>query len=1368
MTSSNPNSDVTERNSSDEQVETPKWFGRYEVTGYLGRGGFGAVYKGYDSQLQREVAIKVPVVGRKSPQDIQRYRSEAQNLAKLRHDGIVSVFDVGSGDDDFYIVTELLEGVTLYDWLIAATPTWRESADIVAKAADALAHAHARKVIHRDVKPGNIILTDDRGPVLFDFGLALADHHSGEEIGNVRGTLRYMAPEQIEGLAHRIDGRTDIYALGVILYRMLTGSAPFRSTDKQELRRQILRDEPQPPRQIKPEIPAALERVCYRAMSKTINKRFTTAADMAEKIRAILAAQEDAGTSTRSTPVVEPPESREDGHLSASAGSAAPLAGRRQVTLLSITADVRGTDGETAEFDPEDQIEAIERFQQECQKHIDRFGGSQLPTSSQDLLVCFGYPLSYEDAPRRAVHAGLAIQQALTNISADFASRLQLKLRVWTSIHSGIVIVGGPNAQSLVGDSLKLVTKIDRETQPGDVVVSEATYRLIKHYFHCEDLHSSCGMPGENSLSLLRVVDSISEDEDSSAAEGIQYTPLVGRDQEVSMLQDRWELVGEGFGQLVALIGEAGLGKSRLVQVLKQHVQDTCDTPDPPIVEWTCSPYHTGSAFHPAIEALQKVLKLERAQTDAEKLRRLKDHLETLGIDLAHALPIFCDLLSLPEDPDFPAATVSSQKQKELTLEYLHQWLSALSSQRPILFVVEDLHWVDPSTLDFVHRIADGPINDPYLCVVTFRPEFETPWTSRAHQTQIALNRLTRRQVSQILESKVEAGTVPRGLIDRIADRTDGVPLFVEEYANMLIESADSMFDTVDHFPDSTIGSRSASTAIPATLQGLLMARLDRLGGDPNVVRLAATLGREFTHELIAAASEFPETVLNAELEKLVESQLLFRRGKPPHSSYLFKHALIQDAAYDSMLRRQRRQMHQRIAEAFEKDFPETVKERPELLAHHHTEAGQNLKAAPLWATAGEMATQHGAFVEAVNHLQQGLLTLQSIPASQQSDKLEYQMNVPLGIATLSIKGYAAPELGDIYERRMHLCQELNDPMGQLHANWAMASWRIVRDEIEVSLEIGARMMKMAREMNDAGALMEALFIQGIAQFYHGDFQQSLQSCQQGWELFEPERTLLHTSRTGQHAGVAHLCYMALCHWYLGQPAAALTRMQQALELAESLDHPFSVAFALHHFGWLNTAMRRGAEAVECSDRQIQVSRDQAFFFWETTGMLFRAGGLIWLDREREARAGLIEGLDRYQATGAELAAPQYLGFMASAQLKLGDLDQAAASLDQALAAVEKSAEHFHEPELWRLRAQLADAHGNRDQAIQHAETAVDIARRHDSISWELTVLLDLHGWTDPGPDKHALAERISTLVEQFEPCEAVIPIITQAKSITT
>jgi tetratricopeptide (TPR) repeat protein len=650
--------------------------------------------------------------------------------------------------------------------------------------------------------------------------------------------------------------------------------------------------------------------------------------------------------------------------------------------------------------------------------------------------------------------------------------------------------------------------------------------------------------------------------------------------------------------------------------------------------------------------------------------------------------------------------------------------------------------------------------------LLTFRPEFSTPWTSRAHQTQIALNRLTRSQVSQILTTKAEGGRVASGIIDRIAHRTDGVPLFVEEYSKMLVESTQSLSDTVESWPESTAGGQSGTFSIPTTLQGLLTARLDRVVGDPSVVRLAATLGREFSFELIAAACELPEAQLSSELDKLVDSELLFRRGSPPNSTYLFKHALIQDAAYDSMLRSQRRRAHQQIADALEAKFPETSDQRPELLAHHRTEAAQPREAAPLWEAAGATATDRGAFVEAVQHLQQGMNALESVPPSRQRDQQEYRINVPLGIATLSLKGYAAPELGAIYDRRMELCEKLNDPMGRLHAKWAMGSWRIVRDDIELSLEIGDQIMEMGRAMRDDGALMEAMFIQAIAQFYHADFQESLESCQTGWQLYEPERCLFHTRSTGQHSGVANLCYMALCHWYLGQPASALSRMREGLELAESIDHPFSVAFALHHFGWLNTAMRRGLQAEECSQRQIEVSREQAFFFWETTGMLFRAGGLNWLESYAEAHQSLQLGLARYEATGAKLALPQYLSFLAVAQWKIGDLDAAGASLDAALQAVEESADRFHEPELWRLRGQLAAAQGDRPAAQLHARKAVDLARHYGAVAWELAALLDLTQWTDSGELRDEVIQQIRGVVDRFEPCDEPIPILEQAAGL--
>ncbi|NNE01468.1 MAG: AAA family ATPase [Pirellulaceae bacterium] len=982
------------------------------------------------------------------------------------------------------------------------------------------------------------------------------------------------------------------------------------------------------------------------------------------------------------------------------------------------------------------------------------------------MTACFGYPLSYEDAPRRAVHAASQIQSHVAEIESDIQSRLNLQIQVWQSIHSGMVVASGADDRRLVGDVLSLVARMDRDIEPGQITITQDSFRLVEHSFVCEELAATCGLPGQAPQTLYRVIEKVRDTEEFSSNESVEYTPLVGRDQEVSMLMNRWELTGEGFGQLVALIGDAGMGKSRLVHVLTQHVSQTSPSVSPPIIEWSCSPYQSSTAFHPAIGALQRRLQFTRQQSDDQKRNALKTLLDSLGFDLAVAMPIFCDLLSLPVGSEYPPLNLSSPKQKELTLELLHQWICAEAQQRPTLFIVEDLHWVDPSTLDFLQSIANNPISAPYLCLLTFRPDFSTPWTSRAHQTQIALNRLTRSQVSQLIASKVDNDAIPLGLIDRIADRTDGVPLFVEEYAKMLNDSADLMSDTAELSHDSTMGSQSSSIPIPATLQGLLTARLDRIGGDENVVRMAAALGREFSFSMIAAAMDLGASVLANELEKLVESQLLFRRGTPPDSQYTFKHALIQDAAYDSMLRGQRKEIHQKIAAAMETEFPEIRVDQPELLAHHYSEAGDHFNAAPLWETAGSISTQRGALVEAIQHLNKGMASLKSLSESPERDELEYRINVPLGIATLSLKGYAAHELGTIYQRRMELCQKLGDKMGQLHAHWAMGSWRIVRDEVETCLDIASQIMPMAREMDDDGALMEALFIQAIAQFYHGDFSDSLASCQQGWDLFDAERCLFHTSRTGQHAGVAHLSYMALNHWYLGQPASALQRMRQAVQLAESLNHPFSVAFALHHDGWLNAAMQLGTDAVQSAVRHMQVAREQAFFFWETTGLLHHAGGLICLDDSAQARDELLQGLAQYDATGAQLALPRYYGYQADALTRRGDFDAASESLELAKAAVDKCDERFHEPEVWRLCAQWASAQGNQDQAAEFAAKSLDVANHLGSLAWRLTALVDLCQYTPPGSGRDRFVQQVSIAVAEFEPCEVDIPIVSRARSL--
>ncbi|QEG41175.1 protein kinase domain-containing protein [Roseimaritima ulvae] len=1303
---------------SESMEDVPSSFGRYRVTGFLGQGGFGSVFRGYDAQLQRAVAIKVPEVDVVGEKERERFRDEARHLAQLQHPGIVSVFDVGADEQHCFIVTELLPGLNLHDWLLANRPDWIESVEVVIQIAEALSHAHSRRVIHRDVKPANVLICPDRGPVLVDFGLALATANQGDEIGSVRGTMTYMSPEQIEGRAHRVDGRTDLYSLGVVLYQMLCGFVPFAAEKKRELRRQILQDEPQPPRQINTRIPPALEKVCLKALSKSPSKRFTTALDFAEQLRAILPSSNSGMTkSTSDLPFSEEgPASKSESLISTGA-----LAGRRQVTVVHFSPSVVALDGR-GEMDPEDQIDGLRRFQRLCKEAIAQLQGSLLPSGGQEVLACFGFPTSFEDAPSRAVQAALVVQDAVAELNAELRTGYQMAVVNNTSVHSGTVIVSSDDPGTVVGEAITLVAKLERYVDPGSLVVSGQTRELVTRYFDCQPLADQPSIPGGTRLYTVTPrtdLSTIGTTDDSA------WTPLVGRQQEVDLLTGRWELACEGNSQIVLLIGEAGLGKSRLLHVMRTRVADEITGgQDRMVVEWRCSPFHQSSGFFPVRESFQALLGFERHASDADKLDRLEQHLGELGLATENYVPLFAALLSIDCDSRYAPLQLSSARQKEWTLEALSQWLSALCSLRPVMLIVEDLHWVDPSTLELLTLLAGQPGAESFLGLFTFRPEFTPPWPSSTQQTQIALQRLTRSQIEQIVSCF--ASDLPRGVVDRIVEHTDGVPLFVEEVTKMMTDIYRSKEDTVGQIPESTIGSRSHSVSIPPTLQALLAARLERLSGDLSVVRTAAALGREFSYPMLAASGDLPDQRLQLELDKLVQDQLIFRRGVPPDCHYTFKHALLQDAVYDGMLKRERREIHGRIADALLNQFQDVVTDRPELVAYHLTEADRISAALEYWAIAGNQATERGQFVEAVSHLELATELLTRIAAGSQTDALEYRLNVPLGISTLSLKGYAAPELGGIYDRRMELCRSLGDSMGELHALWAQGSFRIVRDETDICLQIARRIVAKAQQMENDGATMEALFIRAIVLFYRGDFRASLADCKNGWQLYDPERCVFHMSRTGQHAGVAHLAYMSLNLWHLGFPRQAERRMQQSLQLAETLNHPFMLAFALHHASWLAKCMQQAEQAIAYGERLMHVADEQAFFFWETTGMLFSAAGLAERGDAIQASERLQSGLDRYAMTGAALSLPQYHGYLAEAALQLGDGQQAETSLIAAAQAMQSSKEFYHRPEIQRLQARLAVHQGQLLAAQEHLRSAIENARQSGAASLERRCLTDL------------------------------------------
>lgn len=1319
----------------------PEEFGRYAVRRTLGKGGFGAVYLGHDAQLDRAVAIKVLYAKTAAPgSDQDQLLQEARKLAQLRHPAIVAVHDVGVQDGRVYVVSDYLEGVDLGRWFAGKPMPWPSAVRIAATIADALAHAHARLIVHRDVKPGNIIIqSGDHSPVLVDFGLALDDTKSGgSEKGLVAGTPWYMSPEQADGVAHRVDGRTDIYSLGVVLYEMLTGRLPFRSSDFIEVLRQVRDDAPQPPRQLIPDLPPELERICLKAMSKQEQDRYATASDFADALRRILA------TATASATFAPPQMS--DEQVSHVLGMSTSLhtgvasmsssqrrsreAERRQVTVIVCSCDLFESDT-FLELDAEDQVQVFQLFQAAGEPPLRKLGGTLVQCNEQGLLACFGYPVAFEDGAIRAARAALDILQSMQPLREQLLRERGLQFKPWIGIHTGSAIVEAKeDVISLVGDARNVASHLADLVEPGQVVCTETSQRLLGGRFQCESLGprkiKGVTLPVElfRIQSVLQHRLGLERGAAVGGAPSVELSPLVGRDLEQHLLKDRWEQARDGLGQIVLLVGEPGLGKSRLVDSLKQQVIGELDklTDSSPIIEWRCSAHFQNSDLYPIREYFERMLGFGLDEPPADQFERLVQHLKKYGLAEASQVPLFASLLTLPLDDRFPSLDLPAVKEREETFAVLRDWLLASAGRRPVVLIVEDLHWIDPSTLEFLEQfLAEGP-HDQILTLLTFRPEFKTPWPAFAHQTSLALNRLTRRQVSDLMQKKTK-GHLSEALVEQIFDRTGGVPLFVEEFTRMVQEMG--LLDA-----EKTGHSRRTFSAheIPATLQDLITARLDRMEDERELAQLASVLGREFNHELLAAVANLDEEQLAAELSRLAQAEILYAKGRPPKCTYIFKHALLEDALYNSLVKNKRQQFHARIGETLEQQFKSITETRPELLAYHFNEAGQTSRGVEYWLEAGVNAHNRSADREAIGHLTTGLELLKKLPESRDRDNVELQFLSALGPTYIAVRGYAAPEVGPILLRARELCQshgESQQLFGIMLGTW---EWRLVRGELRLAADLAQEGMELAKRLNDPGVMMEALFMPGATHFFRGQFEAARACVEEALSNYDHrERTKFWSAFTGHDAGVTHRCYRSLILWHLGYPEQALAADRETREIAASIGHSFSLAHAVDFTAILNLYFRRGAEVQTAGKEEEKLGADNGFQLWSALGTLHVGAGCLQQGDYESALSLIAAGYESFRATGAEVRAPAYLSLLGEAYSKVGRLDEARKAFEEGLSLVEKNDDRSHEAELHRLSGELRLAESDDQSTAEECfHKAIEIARQQRSKAWELRATTSL------------------------------------------
>jgi len=1015
---------------------------------------------------------------------------------------------------------------------------------------------------------------------------------------------------------------------------------------------------------------------------------------------------------------------------------------RRQLTVLFC--DLVDSTTLSATLDPEEMREVIREYQDTCAGVITRFEGFVAKFMGDGVLAYFGYPRAHEDAAERAVRAGLALTEAIARQKGPSNEPLAARIGIAT----GVVVVGdliGKGAsqeQPVVGETPNLAARLQSLAEPGAVVIGEGTRHILGALFDLEDsgVHALKGFA--QPVRAWRVLGEGRAEGRFEALHAGGLAALVGRDQELALLLDRWELAKSGEGQVVLLSGEAGIGKSRLTQALRDRIGKEPHSR----LRYFCSPYHMSSALYPIIEQLERAAEFEREDGNERKLDKLEALLGEAMSETTAVAPLFAALLSLDGSGRYPALDLTPQAQKARTFQALLQQMEGLAARRPVLMVLEDAHWLDPTTRELFELAVDRIQHRPVLLVATFRPDSVLPWTGFAHVTVLSLNRLSRRQGAAIIERVSGGKPLPEEIVEQILAKTDGVPLFVEELTKAVLESG-LLDDAGDHY---ALDGPLPALAIPSTLRDSLMARLDRLAPVKEVAQIASVIGRDFEHRLLSAVVDQPEPDVIAALDRLAEAELIFRRGSPPDATYTFKHALVQDAAYGSLLKSSRQRIHGKIATTLEADFPQVADAEPETLAKHFSEAGLADKAISFWRRASERAAERSALEEATAHAAKALELLQQQPESESALRLEITLD--RAFMFMVAKGWGAPETDEAFKRARELCDRVGDRSHLAHVLWGEYTVHLLRGELDRASEKTEEMLAEAQGVNDAKALMMAHRSAGTPALHAGRFESAAAHMQHALSLFDTsmERPIGH--RFGYDARVVSLVYCAHALLHLGYPDRASALCQEALSEARSISHPSSLVFALGQTSnFFQYADDLEAHA-EHFDETIETAVEQAMAPWETIGRLYR-GYLAVLDGHAEAGlAEMQDGFEKWLRPGNKLFVSLFFLVFAKAHAALDEIDKAMDYLSQALALIEETGEGLFETEAHRFAGEmlLAGPTPDAEAAERRFQTAIKIAR-HQKAKWpEIRAATDLARlWGEQGKPRQG-ADLLRPVLDWF------------------
>lgn len=1018
---------------------------------------------------------------------------------------------------------------------------------------------------------------------------------------------------------------------------------------------------------------------------------------------------------------------------------------RRQLTVMFC--DIVDSTSISEKLDPEDLREMLRDYQKTCYKIIHRFDGHIAQYLGDGLLVYFGYPQAHEDDAQRAARTGLAIVEAVNRLNPSLQEKWNVELSVRVGIHTGLVVTGevgeGSSSEYLaIGDVPNIAARLQGEAAPDTVMVSTATYKLIEGFFACHSpenlvlkgFSQPMGICQIDHVSTARLrLDSITD----------RLTPIVGREQETSLLFERWERINEYMGQVVLISGDAGIGKSRLVKVLEEHV---AKDPQAWLTPCQCSAYHQNSALYPIIDLLERfVLQFEQGFSPAKKLIRLEGFFAQYGFELPELVPVFCDLLSVPFDPKYSSSTLTPEQQKQLIFETMLGVLLEIASRQPLLLVMEDLHWADPTTLEFIDLLVDQIATSRIFTLFTYRPTYNPSYRPRDYITSLTLHRLTREKSVDMVRYISGGKILPAEVLEEILTKTDGVPLFVEELTKMVLESGLLREEANEYM----LTGRFLTLKIPMTLQDSLMARLDRLASAKELVQICAILGREFTAEMLLAIQPHSEGMIQEGLRQLVESELLYQRGVFPRATYIFKHALIQETAYQSMLKNTRQRYHQQIADMFVNRFPELATSQPEIIAHHYTEAGMGNVATSYWQQAGRRAVDRFANEEAIAHLSRALQILETLTETAERTENELGLLLAIGPSLIAVKGYAAQEVEQTYSRARTLSQQIGEETQLFQVLWGLWGYYVVRANHKEAREVGKELLELAHGGQDTIYLMEAHLTLGGALFCLAEFVTASEYLEHGAELYEPDKHRSYISLFAADLGVFCPAWAAHPLWHIGYPDKALTKSRDAVKLAEKLAHPYSIALALDYAAITHQFCREAKEAYRRAEAAITICKEHHFAYYLGWAMIIKGWALADLGDCEEGTVEIQQGLKTLRSTGAKRSLPFYLSLLAEVYGKNGQVEEGLETISEAFVEAQNIEERWWEAELFRLKGALLLQQTKPDvkQAEASFHQALDVARHQHSISLELRAANSLYRlWQQQG--KHNDSNKL--LVEVY------------------